>query len=87
MEVIHCFNFIILFFVLLLSIVNIAFILRMSYFLVKMFDYMKAIGRDDYDEDEDDEEDDEEDKSGLINLPTVQDYVDENMLQESSDSE
>lgn len=73
MEIILCFNFIILFFGFILLIVNTAFLVRISYFLVKMFDYMKAIGKD-----EDDEEYDEEaETSGLVNIPTVQDYVDE----------
>jgi len=80
MEVVHCFNFIMLFFLLIVSIANAAFLLRISYFLVKMFDYMKAIGRDEeYEEEEEEEEQVESPSPGLLDLPSVQSYADENM--------
>lgn len=78
MEVIHCFNFIMIFFILIISVGNLLFSLRMSYFLVKMFDYMKSIGREDEENYEDDEEEENSlPQSGLVDLPVVQDYAEE----------
>lgn len=52
MEVIHCFSFVLIFFTLMVGIAILAYCIKISIALVKMFDYMKSIGReeDDYEE-------------------------------------
>lgn len=52
MEVIHCFNFIMLFLSLVLLIGNLIYSVQISLSLVKIFEYMKKIGTEEDEEEE-----------------------------------
>ena len=50
MEVIHCFNFVMLFFALVLLVGNLIYSVQISLSLVKIFEYMKKIGTEEEEE-------------------------------------